>query len=258
MKFIDTHSHLFSEKFKEDIEEVVDNAIKNDVYKILLPNIDFTTSDTMHELEAKYPTLFHSMMGIHPCYVTKDYKNEVQEVANYHQKNNYVAVGEIGIDLYWEKELLHEQTEAFRSQVRLAIDLNLPIAVHVRDSWKEVFKVLDDENCPDLKGVLHCFTGDDEAAKKVLGYGGFKLGVGGVLTYKNSGLDKVIKNISLDHLVLETDSPYLSPTPHRGKRNESSFLIHIAEKLAEVKSEKLDTIAEVTTHNAIELFKLVG
>jgi TatD DNase family protein len=253
---IDTHSHLFSEKFVEDRSEVVQRAKDNGVEKILLPNIDIDSIKTMHELEDSDPTFFKSMMGIHPCYITKDYEAELEITKNWFSKRDYCAIGEIGIDLYWEKELIEQQQNAFRAQLKLAKELKLPVAIHARDSFQEIFKIVEEENDENLTGVFHCFIGGKDEAEKIMSFGGFKMGLGGVLTFKKSGLDKTVFDIPMEEFVLETDSPYLAPTPNRGKRNESSFLLHIAEKLANVKGISLKTVAEITTINAIELFKL--
>ena len=254
--FIDTHSHLFSEKFNEDRTEAIQRAKANGVEKILLPNIDLDSIKTMHELEDSDPTFFKSMMGMHPCYITKDYESELEITKNWFSKRDYCAVGEIGIDLYWEKELIEQQQNAFRAQLKLAKELKLPVAIHARDSFQEIFKIVEEENDESLTGVFHCFIGGKAEAEKIMSFGGFKMGLGGVLTFKKSGLDKTVFDIPMEELVLETDSPYLAPTPNRGKRNESSFLIHVAEKLADVKGIPLKTVGEITTKNAIELFKL--
>lgn len=254
--FIDTHSHLFSEKFEEDIDEIVQRAKANGVEKILLPNIDMESIEAMHKLEDSDPSFFKSMMGIHPCYVTEDYENELQKTKKWFSKRDYCAVGEIGIDLYWEKELIEQQKNAFRSQLKLAKELKLPVAIHARDSFQEIFKIVDEENDENLTGVFHCFTGGKVEADKIMSFGGFKMGLGGVLTFKKSGLDKTVFEIPMEEFVLETDSPYLAPTPYRGKRNESSFLLNIAEKLADIKGISLKTVADITTGNAIELFNL--
>ena len=254
--FIDTHSHLFSEKFEEDIDEIVQRAKANGIEKILLPNIDMESIEAMHKLEDSDPSFFKSMMGVHPCYVSEDYENELETTKKWFSKRNYCAVGEIGIDLYWEKELLEQQKIAFRSQLKLAKELELPIAIHARDSFQEIFTIIDEENDKNLTGVFHCFIGGKAEANKIMSFGGFKMGIGGVLTFKKSGLDKTAFEIPIEELVLETDSPYLAPTPYRGKRNESSFLLNIAEKLADIKGISLKTVADITTGNAIELFNL--
>lgn len=254
--FIDTHSHLFSDKFNEDIDQVIQNAKANDISKILLPNIDLESVEVMHQLEDNHPDLFESMMGVHPCYVNEELDLSLSTFKEWFSKRKYCAVGEIGIDLYWDKTFLKQQQEVFRLQLKWAKEFNLPVAIHARDSFKEIFEIVEEENDETLTGVFHCFTGGLEEAEKIMSFDGFKMGVGGVLTFKKSGLDKTLAEVPLEELVLETDSPYLAPSPHRGKRNESSFLIHIAEKLAEVKNVSLKTIGEVTSQNAIELFNL--
>lgn len=253
---IDTHSHFYSSDFEGDYENLVQSCKNNGVEKVLMPNIDAESIAEMHKLKSTYPDFFECMMGMHPCYVKEDYNHHLIDFKSRFDNHNYCAVGEIGIDLYWDKTTLAIQQDAFRQQVRWAKEMKKPIAIHARESFEEIFEILDEENSDDLTGVLHCFTGGVAEAEKVIGYGGFKLGIGGVLTFKKAGLDKVIEQVALDHLVLETDAPYLAPTPKRGKRNESSYLLHIAEKLAEVKLESLNRVAEVTTQNAKELFSL--
>jgi TatD DNase family protein len=196
------------------------------------------------------------MMGLHPTSVDKDYASELKKIKEYLDNDQYIAIGEIGIDLYWDKTHQAEQEEAFRTQIGWAIERELPIVIHARDSFKEIFEVVDDMNCEKLRGVFHCFTGTAEDARKIIDYGGFKMGIGGVLTFKNSKLDEVVKDISLEHLILETDSPYLAPAPHRGKRNESSYVSLVTQKLAETKGLPLKDIASATTQNAVELFNL--
>lgn len=254
--FIDTHSHLFSEKFDEDRSDAILRAKQNGVDQILLPNIDLDSIELMHQLEDSDPAFFKSMMGMHPCYVTKNYPSELQITKDWFSKRKYCAVGEIGIDLYWEKTLQKEQEAAFRSQLQLAKELKLPVVIHARDSFAEIFKIVADENDESLTGVFHCFIGGIEEANKIMSFGGFKMGLGGVLTFKNSGLDKTVSSIPLEEFILETDSPYLAPTPNRGKRNESSFLLNVAEKLAEVKEVSLKTVGEITSKNAVDLFNL--
>lgn len=254
--FIDTHSHLFSEKFDDDRDAAILRAKENGIGKILLPNIDRDSIASMHKLEDSDPTFFESMMGIHPCYVEKEFDQDLKACADWYSKRKYCAVGEIGIDLYWDKSLQAEQEIAFRKQLQIAKELQLPVAIHARDSFQEIFKIVEEENSESLTGVFHCFIGGIEEAEKIRSFGGFKMGLGGVLTFKKSGLDKTVAQLPLDEFVLETDSPYLAPSPNRGKRNETSFLIHIAEKLATVKEEPLSIIEEVTTQNAIELFNL--
>lgn len=254
MLFIDTHTHLFVEQFNEDREEVVHRAMDAGVEVMLLPNIDLESIPQMKELAARYPNNCFPMMGLHPGSVDQNWKETLQTIEKELFTNDYIAVGEIGIDLYWSKEFEAAQKEVFRQQVLWAKELGKPIVIHAREAFDEIFEIIDELNDERLTGIFHCFTGTLDQANHVIGYGGFKMGLGGVLTYKKSGLDKVIENVDLKHLVLETDSPYLPPTPHRGKRNESSYLLHIAEKLADVQSITLKQVAEVTTQNAREIF----
>lgn len=254
MMFIDTHTHLFVEQFNEDREEVVQRATDAGVEVMLLPNIDLESIPQMNELAAKYPNNCFPMMGLHPGSVDQNWKQTLQTIEKELFENKYIAVGEIGIDLYWSREFEEAQKEVFRQQVLWAKELGKPIVIHAREAFDEIFEIIDELNDESLTGIFHCFTGTLEQANHVINYGGFKMGLGGVLTYKKSGLDKVIENVDLKHLVLETDSPYLPPTPYRGKRNESSYLLHIAEKLADVQSITLKQVAEVTTQNAKEIF----
>ncbi len=254
MMFIDTHTHLFVEQFNEDREEVVQRAMDTGVEVMLLPNIDLESIPQMNELAAKYPNNCFPMMGLHPGSVDQNWKQILQTIEKELFENTYIAVGEIGIDLYWSREFEEAQKEVFRQQVLWAKELGKPIVIHAREAFDEIFEIIDELNDESLTWIFHCFTGTLEQANHVINYGGFKMGLGGVLTYKKSGLDKVIENVDLKHLVLETDSPYLPPTPYRGKRNESSYLLHIAEKLADVQSITLKQVAEVTTQNAKEIF----
>lgn len=254
--FIDTHTHLFSDSFDEDRGEVVQRAIQSGVELCLLPNIDVDTIDAMHELESQYPQNCHAMMGLHPGSVDENWEAKLEVIKKHLFSRKYIAVGEIGMDLYWDKSHVDAQREAFKMQVEWAKELKIPIAIHARDAFQEIYEVLDVLDDENLSGVFHCFTGTIEDANKIAGYHNFKLGIGGVLTYKNAKLDRVIKEVSLDRLILETDSPYLPPTPHRGKRNESSYLLHVAEKLADVYDVPLSEIERQTTGTAKKLFNL--
>lgn len=257
MFFIDTHTHLYSSQFNEDRDEIIKRSIDNGVKKLLLPNIDLDSISGMLDLVEKYPESCYPMMGLHPCSVDENVANVLAKLESYFTDNHsFIAVGEIGIDLYWDKTFLKQQIIAFETQINWAKKYNLPIVIHARDSFDEIFEVLDRLNEENLRGVFHCFTGDLNQAKKVLSYGGFKLGIGGVVTFKKSGLDEVLKNISLEHIILETDSPYLAPVPYRGKRNESSYIPLIAEKLSSIYGVSEQEIASVTTLNAINLFEL--
>lgn len=254
--FIDTHTHLFSEEFNEDRAIVVKRAIDSGVTKLLLPNIDVDTLQSLFELVAAFPDNCYPMVGLHPGSVDASYEIQLEKIkkALFEHKDTCVAVGEIGMDLYWDKTFVEQQKIVFSEQIKWAKELHLPIVIHAREAFNEIFSILDELNDEHLRGVFHCFTGDEDQAKKVVSYGGFKLGIGGVVTYKKSTLPEVLKHIELKHLILETDSPYLPPVPYRGKRNESSYLLHIAEKLAEIYEVPLKTIADSTTANAKELF----
>jgi TatD DNase family protein len=256
MFLIDTHTHLFSEAFDEDRTEIVERALDAGINTLLLPNIDTESIGPMHDLCQRYPNNCFPMMGLHPGSVKEDWEQQLDVIREWLFSEKYVAVGEIGMDLYWDKTFQKEQEEAFRRQITWAKELNLPIVIHARDAFDEIFEVVDDLHDDSLSGVFHCFTGSLEQAMKIKEYGTFKIGVGGVLTFKKSGLDEVVKEIPLDLLVLETDAPYLAPSPHRGKRNESSYLALVADKLAEVKRMRTEEIAEITTKNARELFNL--
>ena len=233
MKIIDTHTHLYSNQFKEDIDDVIAKAKENGIKKFIFPAIDSSYFDSMHNLKKKYPNDIFLMSGLHPTDVKENYKDELDFVVNSLKSHNYVAIGEIGIDLYWDKTYLKEQQDAFRFQIKLAIKNDLPIVIHCRESFDEIFEILEEENCDKLRGVFHCFTGNIDQANKAIGLG-FLLGIGGVVTFKNGGIDKFINQIDLKHIVLETDSPYLAPVPFRGKRNESSYIIYVLEKLSEL------------------------
>jgi len=253
--FVDTHTHLFVDAFDEDRAEIVQKAIDAGVEKMLLPNIDIDTIDAMNALSKAFPNNCFPMMGLHPGSIKEDWKDRLEIIRKNLFDGGYVAVGEIGMDLYWDKTFVKEQAEAFRMQVEWAKELKLPIVIHAREAFEPIFEILDEINDEHLTGVFHCFTGTIEQANHVLSYGGFKLGIGGVLTYKKAELDKVLEQVDLKHLILETDSPYLPPVPFRGKRNESSYILHIAEKLTEVYNVPLSKIEEMTTASARELFQ---
>lgn len=254
--FIDTHTHLFVEQFDEDRSQTVNRALDAGVKTCLLPNIDVATIDAMHRLVDEFPKNCFPMMGLHPGSVKDDYQKQLAIIKEYLFKGGYVAVGEIGMDLYWDKTYVKEQEIVFREHISWAKELKLPIVIHAREAFDEIFAVLDELNDGDLTGVFHCFTGTKDQADKVLSYGGFKLGIGGVVTYKKADLGSSIEHVSLDDLVLETDSPYLAPVPHRGKRNESAYILHVAEKVADIFGVTLKEVEERTSRAAIELFKL--
>lgn len=255
MQLIDTHTHLYLDNFKLDRNEVIQNAINNGVEKMLLPAIDSSTFDSMIDLSNNYTVNCLPMMGLHPTSVGDEYENELKQVENELINGGYIAVGEIGIDLYWDSAFFDQQKDAFRTQLKLAKKHNLPVAIHTRDSFNEIYPIVKEESNDDLKGVFHCFTGTPLEAKKIIDIG-FLMGIGGIITFKNSGLDEIVKNIPEKYLVLETDAPFLTPTPFRGKRNQSAYLTYIARKLAEVKNKSVEEIASLTTKNAVELFKL--
>jgi TatD DNase family protein len=255
VKIVDTHTHLYLDKFKEDIDKVISRAKENGVSKFIFPATDSSHFENMHNLKNRYPENIYLMTGLHPTDVKENYKEELDFVTKTLKNHNYVAVGEIGIDLYWDKSFLKQQQEAFRFQIRLAVNNDLPIVIHCREAFDEIFEILNEENCETLRGVFHCFTGDLNQAKKAISLG-FLLGIGGVVTFKNGGIDKFLNQIDLKYIVLETDSPYLAPVPFRGKRNESSYIIYVLEKLSELYKIPKEEIASVTTNNAKKMFSL--
>ncbi|RLD75359.1 MAG: hydrolase TatD [Bacteroidetes bacterium] len=255
MILIDTHTHLYLEEFDEDRTQVVENTIEHNIRYMLLPNINSSSIDGMLRLCGEFPENCFPMMGLHPTYVKGNYEEELAIVDEWLEKGKFYGIGETGIDLYWDKTFFNEQKIAFSHQIELAKKYKLPIVIHSRDSFDETYPILEDLNTPDLKGVFHCFTGSVEQAEKIIALG-LKLGIGGVLTFKNSGLDKVIEQIDLEHIILETDSPYLTPVPFRGKRNQSLYINYIAEKLAIIKNTSKERVAEITSQNAIQLFNL--
>jgi TatD DNase family protein len=256
---IDTHTHLYSSQFSDDRSEEIDNCLKQNVGKLLLPNVDSKSIEGLHQLAKNYPGVCLPMMGVHPCSIQPDSWKEELNIAKSHLfagTHNYVAVGEIGIDLHWDKTTLEIQKEAFAEQIQWAKELQLPIVIHARESFQEIFEVVDQYNDDKLTGIFHCFTGGKEEADRIINYGGFLMGIGGVLTFKNSGIADVISKYDLKNFVLETDAPYLAPTPHRGKRNQSSYLPLIAEKMADVFGVSLPEVEEITSRNAMNLFRL--
>jgi TatD DNase family protein len=252
---IDTHAHIYAEEFREDIKEVVSRAKTAGVSRILMPAIDTGTHESMMQLEKGQPGYCFSMMGLHPCSVKADYKDELKVIERYFGERKFVAVGETGLDFYWDLTFKEQQYEAFHQQAEWALHYSIPLVIHSRNSTNECIEVVRQHQHGKLKGVFHCFSGTAEQAKEIVDLG-FYLGIGGVLTFKNSGLDKAIADIDLKHIVLETDSPYLAPVPFRGKRNECSYLSYVAEKLAELKAVTVDEIDSITTDNASKLFGL--
>lgn len=255
MQLIDTHSHLYLPEFDSDRYQVVNRAIQQGVEKICLPNIDTGSVKPLLALVKKYPEHCFPMMGLHPSSVKKNYNDKLEKIQEYLTKSNFIAIGEIGIDLYWDNTYRKEQMTAFREQVSLALKYQLPVVIHVRESFEEVFQILNEFKPNYPKGIFHSFTGGEIHARRAIEMG-FKLGIGGIVTFKNSGLDIVVKDIDTKHIVLETDSPYLAPVPKRGKRNESSYLVYTARKIAELHKVTVEEIADITTHNAKKLFNL--
>lgn len=251
----DTHTHLYSDAFDEDRKEMMERAIKANVTRFFIPAIDSTYTQSMLQLEADYPDYVHLMTGLHPTSVKGNYKEELSHVEDQLSKRKFIAIGEIGIDLYWDKSTLGIQQDAFQHQIRLAKQYQLPIVIHCRDAFDEIFEVLETERSDDLFGIFHCFTGNLEQAKRAISFN-MKLGIGGVVTFKNGGIDKFLNQIDLEHVVLETDSPYLAPTPFRGKRNESAYIIKVLEKLSELYGLSPEKIAEITTENSKSIFKV--
>ena len=254
MQLIDTHTHLYSETFDEDRDAMIQRALACGVTDFFIPAIDSTYTERMFALEKKYPNHMHLMTGVHPTHVKENYKEELNHVASLLKKRSFCALGEIGIDLYWDKTFLKEQQEAFDLQIQWAKEHKLPFVIHCRDAFDEVFEVLDGHDSKDLRGIFHCFTGTLDQAKQALSYN-LKLGIGGVVTFKNGKIDQFLNQIPLSEIVLETDAPYLAPVPFRGKRNESSYIQEVASKVAEVYNLPFTEIASVTSKNALAIFK---
>ena len=254
--YIDTHTHIYLKDFEEDRKEIITECLDLSVSKLFLPNIDSSTIEDVIQVCNTYPEICHPMIGLHPCSVKGNFQEELNKIYPYINSVQPIAIGEIGIDLYWDKTTLKEQIKAFEKQINWAKEFSLPIVIHARDSYREIFDVLDEMNDKNLKGIFHCFSSNLKDANHILSYGGFKLGIGGVVTFKNAGLDKTLVNISMDNLVLETDSPYLTPAPYRGKRNKSSYIPLIAKKLSEIYNVDITEIAKITTKNAEEIFNL--
>ena len=255
MFLIDTHTHIYLPEFDSDRDEVVKRSVSNGVIKMLMPNIDVASVASMISAETRYPGICIPMIGLHPTSVKEDYIFQLDNLEKVFSEHKFIAIGEIGIDLFWDKTFLKEQLIALRRQISFALEKGLPVVIHSRDSFPEVFSVLEEFRGKGLKGVLHAFTGTLSDAEKAINLG-FKLGIGGIVTFKNSGLENVVKLIGPENLVLETDSPYLAPVPHRGKRNESSYICIINKKLAEIFGMSEKEIAEITFANSTDLFKL--
>jgi len=252
---IDTHTHIYLRDFHTDRDEVIRSALELGILKMLLPNVDGKTVNAMHSLAEKYPDNCLPMIGLHPTSVNGDYKKELGRLRELLGTRKYWGIGETGIDLYWDKTHAIQQEESFREHISLAKESGLPLIIHSRNSFDEIFRIMDLENDESLNGIFHAFSGNPEQAKRIIDYG-FKLGIGGVVTFKNAGLDRVVKEIDLKHIVLETDAPYLAPVPQRGKRNEPAYMVLTAEKIAGIHGEPLESIAEITTRNAASLFNI--
>ncbi|MHA2781407.1 TatD family hydrolase [Vibrio harveyi] len=252
---IDTHAHIYASEFDNDRDEVVKRALEQGIDKILLPNIDLESIEPMLKTEAAYPEICRSMMGLHPCYVDGNVEQTLAIIRDWFEKHNFIAVGEIGIDLYWDKTFRAEQEMAFVTQLTWAKEMDLPVVIHTRDSIEETLTLLRQEQDGRLRGVFHCFGGSLKEAQAINELG-FHLGLGGVSTFKNGGMDKVIPHLDMNWVILETDCPYLAPVPHRGKRNEPAYTSLVAARVAELRGESLEAIDALTTKNAEELFSL--
>ena len=253
MNLVDTHTHLYVKEFNNDITDVIDRAEKEGITKFFLPAIDSAETNSMFELEKKFPDKCFAMAGLHPCSVKENYKEELNKVEDLLGQRKFAAIGETGLDFYWDKNFIKEQYESLRIQAKWALQYNIPLVLHTRDAMQENIDVIKSYQGKGLTGIFHCFGGTLQNAKEIIEQK-FFLGIGGVVTYKNSGLAEVIKEIDIEHIVLETDAPYLTPVPFRGKRNESSYLKYIAQKIAEIKNISIEEVAEQTTKNAEQIF----
>jgi TatD DNase family protein len=253
MILTDTHTHLYSEEFDQDRNETIQHAINTGVSRFFIPAIDSTCTQKMYDLEKDFPDNVFLMMGLHPTYVKENYLDELAHVETELTKRKFFAIGEIGIDLYWDKTHLLEQQMAFRKQIQLAKQYKLPIVIHCREAFEEIFEILEQEKATNLFGIFHCFSGTYEQALQAISYN-MKLGIGGVVTFKNGKIDQFLNQIDIKHIVLETDSPYLAPIPYRGKRNESSYIVNVAAKLSEIYNLPISEIARITTENSKAVF----
>ncbi len=253
MLLTDTHTHLYYETDVEKQSQLMDRCLLNGIERLFLPNVDTKSIEMIDDLVKRYPANCFAMAGLHPCDVKEDYQNQLSSIYTSIASRKIYAIGEIGIDLYWDKATLQIQQDAFKKQIAWAKNLELPIVIHCREAFDEVFEVLDSDKDEKLRGIFHCFTGNLQQAKKAIDLN-FYLGIGGVVTYKKAGLDLVLGDIAIEHIVLETDSPYLAPVPFRGKPNESSYLIHIAKKVAEIYGVSVEEVAEITTENSMKVF----
>ena len=253
---IDTHTHIYLSDLRPEISGIMQRALDRGVNRFYLPNIDVDSMKDVFSLCDAYPKHCFPMVGLHPCSVKEDFQSQLSILKESLSDNRVIAIGEIGIDLYWDKTFLNEQIEAFKIQIEWAKEKKLPIVIHCRNAYHEIYSVLKEAQDGSIKGIFHCFSGSKEEAHKIIDLG-LHLGIGGVLTYKNAGLASALENIDLKHIVLETDSPYLTPVPHRGKPNESSYIYYVAEKLADVKGLSIESIDEITTKNAMHIFHAI-
>ncbi len=253
MIITDTHTHLYSDSFDEDRNEMIERAMKAGVERFFIPAIDSSYYSRMLDLETSYPKNTFLMMGLHPTSVKENVEEELNFVAEKLKERSFYAIGEIGIDLYWDKTFLQQQQDAFKTQIQWAKKYKLPIVIHCREAFNEIFEILEEEKGDDLYGILHCFTGTHQQAERAISYG-MALGIGGVVTFKNGKIDQFLHKIPLEHIVLETDSPYLAPTPYRGKRNESSYIVNVLEKMATIYRKTPKEIADITTKNSMKIF----
>ncbi|MCW3071279.1 MAG: Hydrolase TatD [Bacteroidetes bacterium] len=254
MILTDTHTHLYSKEFDADRAALIEKAMAAGVTRFFLPNVDSESIPGMFQVEKQYPANCFPMMGLHPCSVNQTYQQELSVVEHWLAKRKFTAIGEIGIDLYWDKTYFEQQQDAFRTQIQWAKKYGLPYVIHSRNAFDETMEIVSEFKNDNIKAIFHCFSGNVEQAEQVIAAGNFKLGIGGVVTFKNSGLDKVVEAIDMKHLVLETDAPYLAPMPYRGKRNEPDYLVLVAKKIAEIKKISLKEVAAITTQNSIDVF----
>lgn len=249
----DTHTHIYYHIGTDKMEEQIERCIANNIHRLFLPNVESESIPQVMATVNAYPNMCFPMLGLHPCSVKENYKEELQKIEQAIANTKIYAIGEIGIDLYWDKSTLAWQQDAFRTQINWAKSLGLPIDIHCREAFDEIFEILEEMNDEKLYGIFHCFTGTLEQAHRAINLG-FKLGIGGVVTFKKAGLDLVVQELNLQDIVLETDAPYLAPSPYRGKENESSYLIHVAQKVADLQETNIEEIAKITTQNSIDIF----
>jgi TatD DNase family protein len=254
MILTDTHTHLYSKEFDADRSSLIEKAVASGVKRFFLPNVDSESIPGMFQVEKQFPNECFPMMGLHPCSVNATYQQELKVVEHWLSKRKFAAVGEIGIDLYWDKTFFEQQQDAFRTQIQWAKKYDIAYVIHSRNAFDETMEIVNEFKNDKIKAIFHCFSGNVEQAEQVIAAGDFKLGIGGVVTFKNSGLDKVVQAIDIKHLVLETDAPYLAPAPHRGKRNEPDYLLLVAKRIAEIKGISIEEVADITTQNSIDVF----